>query len=138
MGQFEQDILTETVGKSILLELRKIRDMVPADFPFDVKKGSFLLQVESYLFSRIGEDSAGQMHTGRSRIDQGATVRRLYDRKRILGVLDRLNEFQGALIQKAAQHSTTILPGAVATELPSGSSHAESAARPPRSRTARP
>lgn len=107
----EQDILTEAVGKSILLELRKIRDMVPADFPFDVKKGSFLLQVESYLFSRIGEDSAGQMHTGRSRIDQGATVRRLYDRKRILGVLDRLNEFQGALIQKAAQHSNTIMPG---------------------------
>lgn len=107
----EQQILSVSVGQAILAELRLIRDMVPADFPFDVKKGSFLLQVESYLFSRIGEDSAGQMHTGRSRIDQGATVRRLYDRKRILAVLDRINEFQVALIQKASTHSGTIMPG---------------------------
>jgi argininosuccinate lyase len=107
----EQKILSASVGQAILAELRQIREMTPSDFPFDVKKGSFLLQVESYLFSKIGEDSAGQMHTGRSRIDQGATVRRLYDRKRILAVLDRINEFQVALIQKAAQHSSTIMPG---------------------------
>lgn len=56
----EQQILSVSVGQAILAELRLIRDMVPADFPFDVKKGSFLLQVESYLFSRIGEDSAGR------------------------------------------------------------------------------
>ncbi|WP_395607284.1 argininosuccinate lyase [Pseudomonas sp. B22129] len=107
----EQDILSVPVGQAILAELRRIRDMKPADFPFEVKKGSFLLQVESYLFSRIGEDSAGQMHTGRSRIDQGATVRRLYDRARILAVLDRINEFQLALIEKATQHASTIMPG---------------------------
>ncbi|MGY2167512.1 argininosuccinate lyase [Pseudomonas gingeri] len=107
----EQQILSKPVGQAILAELRLIRDLSPADFPFDVKKGSFLLQVESYLFSRIGEDSAGQMHTGRSRIDQGATVRRLYDRKRILAVLDRINEFQVALIEKAARHGDTIMPG---------------------------
>ncbi|WWX97362.1 argininosuccinate lyase [Pseudomonas tolaasii] len=107
----EQKILSVPVGQAILAELRRIRGMKPADFPFDVKKGSFLLQVESYLFSRIGEDSAGQMHTGRSRIDQGATVRRLYDRTRILAVLDRINEFQVALIEKATQHADTIMPG---------------------------
>lgn len=107
----EQKILERPVGQSILAEVRKIRDLAVADFPFDVKKGSFLLQVESYLFARIGEDNAGQMHTGRSRIDQGATVRRLYDRKRILAVLGRINEFQAALIQQAARHADTIMPG---------------------------
>ena len=85
--------------------------MDPAAFPVDPAKGSFLLQVEAYLFSRMGEDIGGQMHTGRSRIDQGATVRRLYKRNRILDVLDRLNQFRGALIQKAAAHSRTIMPG---------------------------
>lgn len=107
----EQGILTPPVGRAILSALRPVREMTPADFPFDVSKGSFLLQVESYLFARIGEDFAGQMHTGRSRIDQGATVRRLYDRNRILAVLDRINEFQVALIQQAERHTNTIMPG---------------------------
>ena len=107
----EQGILPRDVARAILQALLELRRMDPAAFPVDPLKGSFLLQVEAYLFSRMGEDIGGQMHTGRSRIDQGATVRRLYKRNRILDVLDRLNQFRGALIQKAAAHSRTIMPG---------------------------
>lgn len=107
----EQDILPKEVASTILKGLLELRRMDPAKFPIDPLKGSLLLQVESFLFSRMGEDIGGQMHTGRSRIDQGATVRRLYKRNRMLVVLDHLNEFRSALIEKAALHTRTVMPG---------------------------
>ena len=77
----EQEVLSREDGASILKTLKEIRDMGPGGFKWKPTKGSFLLQIESYLFSKIGEATGGKMHTGRSRIDQGATVCRLYARK---------------------------------------------------------
>ncbi|CAN7598050.1 argininosuccinate lyase [Polaromonas sp. LjRoot131] len=107
----EEGIISAGVGRAILQQLLGIRRMEPADFPTDVRKGSFLLQIESYLFAAIGEDVGGQMHTGRSRIDQGATVRRLYKRNRMLDVMDQLNGLQDAIAQQARRHARTIMPG---------------------------
>lgn len=107
----EQSILPRDVGQVILKGLLELRELGPEKFPTDPLKGSFLLQVESFLFSRMGEDIGGQMHTGRSRIDQGATVRRLYKRNRLLLVLSRLNDFRTALIAKAQEHINTVMPG---------------------------
>lgn len=107
----EEGILPKSTGRLILEQLLRIRAMQPADFPTDVRKGSFLLQVESFLFAAIGEDVGGQMHTGRSRIDQGATVRRLYKRNRMLAVMDRLNDLQDAIADQASRHACTIMPG---------------------------
>jgi argininosuccinate lyase len=107
----EEGIISSDVGRAILQQLLSIRSLKPADFPTDVRKGSFLLQVESYLFAAIGEDVGGQMHTGRSRIDQGATVRRLYKRNRMLDVMDRLNDLQDAIAEQARRHTRTIMPG---------------------------
>jgi len=107
----EQEILTRETGAAILRELAKLEGMDAAQFPIDVSRGSFLLQVEAYLFKSIGEDVGGQMHTGRSRIDQGATVRRLYKRNRILEVLGRILELQAVILKAARTHSRTIMPG---------------------------
>lgn len=107
----EQGILPRDVASAILKGLLELRDMAPSEIPMDPIKGSFLLQVEAFLFSRMGEDIGGQMHTGRSRIDQGTTVRRLYERNRLLDVVERLNLFRAALIDKAARHTRTIMPG---------------------------
>jgi len=107
----EEGIISEGAGRQILQQLTAIKGMKAADFPTDVSKGSFLLQIESYLFSAIGEDVGGQMHTGRSRIDQGATVRRLYKRNRMLDVLERLNDLQDAIALQASRHTRTIMPG---------------------------
>ncbi|SDG84141.1 argininosuccinate lyase [Bosea robiniae] len=107
----EQGILPRDVASAILNGLLEMRGMDPATIPMDPLNGSFLLQVEAFLFSRMGEDIGGQMHTGRSRIDQGTTVRRLYERNRLLDVVERLNQFRAALIDKAEKHARTIMPG---------------------------
>jgi len=107
----EEGIISHGAGRAILQQLLAIRRMRHEDFPVDVRKGSFLLQIESYLVAAVGEDIGGQMHTGRSRIDQGATVRRLYKRNRMLDVLERLNDFHDAVAAQAARHCRTIMPG---------------------------
>lgn len=107
----EQGIITRQAGAAILTQLAKLEGVKAADFPIDVAKGSFLLQVEAYLFGLIGEDVGGQMHTGRSRIDQGATVRRLYKRNRILEVLGRITQMQDSILELASTHSRTLMPG---------------------------
>jgi argininosuccinate lyase len=107
----EEGIIGRAAGRAILRQLLQLKTMRADDFPTDVRKGSFLLQVESYLLGAIGEDFAGRMHTGRSRIDQGATVRRLYERNRMLDVMDRLNALRAAIIDQAVRHARTIMPG---------------------------
>ncbi len=107
----EEGILARDAGAAILKTLLEIRDLSVDAFPVDPLKGSFLLQVEAYLTQRIGEDTAGRMHTGRSRIDQGATVRRRFKRNRMLAVMARVLQLQGALIAQAKRHARTIMPG---------------------------
>jgi argininosuccinate lyase len=107
----EQGIISKDVARVILSGLIELRNMSPDDFPIDPVKGSFLLQVEAYLFNRMSEDIGGQMHTGRSRIDQGTTVRRLYERNRMLDILELLNAFRDAVIAKSEKHASAIMPG---------------------------
>lgn len=60
----EQGILTREAGKAILSVLQEVRMIAPENFPIDPVKGTLLLQIEAYLFARIGEDVGGRMHTG--------------------------------------------------------------------------
>jgi len=107
----EQKILSEKDGAKILRTLNEINELGPDQFPTDPAKGSFLLQVEDYLFNKISEEIGGKMHTGRSRIDQGTSVRRLYKRDRLLDVIDRLIDLQAVILKVAENHSNTIMPG---------------------------
>ncbi len=107
----EQEIISSDAGRDILKQLLAARKLGSEEFPVDARKGSFLLQMESFLFASIGEDVGGQMHTGRSRIDQGATVRRLYQRNRMLNVMEQLTLLQTVIAEQAEQHAGTIMPG---------------------------
>ncbi len=107
----ERKILSKSDGRKILRRLGELVALGPDKFHTDPEKGSFLLQVEDFLFDALGEEIGGRMHTGRSRIDQGATVERLYARDRLLDVVDRLIDLQGVLIKVGARNATAIMPG---------------------------
>ena len=107
----ERKILSKRDGGKILKRLRELDALGPDKFRTDPKKGSFLLQVEDFLFDTLGEEIGGRMHTGRSRIDQGAAVERLYARDGLLDVVDRLIDFQGTLIRVGARNAKAIMPG---------------------------
>jgi argininosuccinate lyase len=68
------------------------------------------LNIEARLTQLVG-DAGKRLHTGRSRNDQVATDVRLWLRSEIDVIGGLLTELQRALVEVAAQHTETILPG---------------------------
>ncbi len=66
--------------------------------------------IESRLFELIG-DSAGKLHTGRSRNDQVALDLILWIKKRCSLINDLIIEFQKTLLEKSSAHIDTLIPG---------------------------
>jgi argininosuccinate lyase len=68
------------------------------------------LNIEKRLTALVG-DAGKRLHTGRSRNDQVATDVRLYLRHSIDEILFLIIELQKSLLDLAAQHTQTIMPG---------------------------
>jgi argininosuccinate lyase len=68
------------------------------------------LNIEARLTALVG-DAGKRLHTGRSRNDQVATDLRLWLRGEIDALAPLLAQMQRALLDVAAQHTETILPG---------------------------
>lgn len=107
----EQGVVPFTEGRALLQALMTLREEGPNVLAMDLNAGSLLHQIEEWLGQQVGTDVAGRLHTGRSRIDQGATVRRMFKRRYLLEVMQELRTVQDALCSLAAEHQTTIMPG---------------------------
>ncbi len=68
------------------------------------------LNIEARLTALVG-DAGKRLHTGRSRNDQVATDVRLWLRGEIDGLAELLTGMQRALVELAAQHDGTVMPG---------------------------
>ncbi len=68
------------------------------------------LNIEARLTELVG-DAGKRLHTGRSRNDQVATDLRLWLRGEIDHLAPRLAEMQRALVDLAARHTDTVMPG---------------------------
>ncbi len=66
--------------------------------------------IESALFDLIGE-SAGRLHTARSRNDQIVAVTRLWLLRRINEIISELKGFQKVLLQLGEKHAQDPMPG---------------------------
>ena len=106
-----QGIITEADGNAILEGLDRVED--------EIKSGAFIfsraledihMNVESRLREIVG-DAAGRLHTGRSRNDQVATDVKLWVRDALDGLDDALQSLQGALIDRAGEHASSVMPG---------------------------
>ncbi|MBM3559240.1 MAG: argininosuccinate lyase, partial [Alphaproteobacteria bacterium] len=86
------------------------RDIAAGNFTFKVALEDIHMNVEVALAERIGAP-AGRLHTARSRNDQVATDMRLWVRDAIDGLDARLAAVQAALLDQAAVHVATVMPG---------------------------
>ncbi len=68
------------------------------------------LNIEARLTQLVG-DAGKRLHTGRSRNDQVATDVRLWLRDEIDALAPLLSAMQRALVELAAQHADTVMPG---------------------------
>jgi len=68
------------------------------------------MHVEHRLSELIGP-TAGRLHTARSRNDQVATDIKLFVRSAIDETLERIDALEDALLARAEEHATTVMPG---------------------------
>lgn len=104
-------ILTASDVKKIITGLEQIRkEIKDGKFSFSRQLEDIHMNVESRLRELIG-DTAGRLHTARSRNDQVATDFKLYVRDTIDHFLTQLGTLQLALAQKANEHAEVVMPG---------------------------
>ncbi len=107
-----QGILSKLDGKKILRGLREIETLhQKGKFRLDTAKEDVHSNIESFLIERMGIESGGKVHTGRSRNDQIVLDMRLYLRDQVLEFLEGLIFLIQAILQRAKEHRLTIMPG---------------------------
>ncbi len=107
----DQEIIGADDGAAIRDGLDRIlKEIETGEFEFKTSLEDIHMNVESRLKDLIG-DSAGRLHTARSRNDQVATDFRLWVRDEIDRLDALLKDLQAALIDKAEAEAGTLMPG---------------------------
>ena len=106
-----QGVLSATDWADIRRGLAQIQQEIESgQFVWKLELEDVHLNIEARLTSLVG-DAGKRLHTGRSRNDQVATDVRLWLRDEITAVIELLQALQRALVEVAARHAHTILPG---------------------------
>ena len=86
------------------------QDIESGQFEWKLALEDVHLNIEARLTQLVG-DAGKRLHTGRSRNDQVATDVRLWMRDEIDAIRELLKNLQRALVDVAAQHTHTVMPG---------------------------
>ena len=106
-----QGIISSGDGEKILEGLDQVKGEIErGKFTYHAELEDIHMHVETRLMEIVGE-VAGRLHTARSRNDQVATDFKLWVRDAMDQIDLSLKALQSALIIKAEQHVTVILPG---------------------------
>jgi argininosuccinate lyase len=107
----KQGIIKDKEAELIVMGLISIREEIEqGKFPFRTDLEDIHMNIEARLIEKMGE--VGQkLHTARSRNDQIALDMRLFTKEAISQTIDRLVEFQRALLELAEANKDVIMPG---------------------------
>ena len=86
------------------------QDIETGQFEWKLELEDVHLNIEARLTQLVG-DAGKRLHTGRSRNDHVATDVRLWLRDEIDAIRELLKNLQRALVDVAAQHTQTVMPG---------------------------
>lgn len=107
----KQGIISADDGENIIKGLDTILSEIEAgEFVFSRALEDIHMNIESRLAELIGE-SAGRLHTARSRNDQVALDFRLWVKQTLQQVDVLLNELIATLLTKAEENTHTLMPG---------------------------
>ena len=106
-----QGIIPEHEAAAIVDGLMAVRkEIEDGDFPWRAELEDIHMNIERRLFETIGE-TAGKLHTARSRNDQVAVDVRLYVKEAIGDVLDAIQGLRVALVGLAEANPDAVMPG---------------------------
>ncbi len=106
-----QGIISEDEAAAIVDGLKAVRkEIEDCDFPWRAELEDIHMNIERRLFETIGE-TAGKLHTARSRNDQVAVDVRLYVKEAIGEVLAATHGLRVALVGLAEANADAVMPG---------------------------
>ena len=109
---FQKDIISKKAHGSIQAGLKKIqREFNLGRFTLDPGLEDVHMNIERYLANLYDEETAGVLHTGRSRNDQSATDVRMYLRWQCLQISESIGALIEALLAKASDTLKIVMPG---------------------------
>ena len=107
----KQRIIPNKDGKKIIYGLKKIKKEIDKNkFKFKEKYEDIHLNIEKRLFQIIGE-SAGYLHTARSRNDQVVTDFKMWVKNASIDINKTLDSLMRSIIKKASKNIDTVMPG---------------------------
>ena len=107
----KQRIIPKKDGSKIIKGLKKIEKEIEKNrFKFKEKFEDIHLNIEKRLFEIIGQ-SAGYLHTARSRNDQVVTDFKIWVKKASFDINDTLNLLIKSILKKAEKNIDTVMPG---------------------------
>jgi len=107
----KKKIIPKEDGTKIIKGLKKIKTEIDKNkFKFKEKFEDIHQNIEKRLFQIIG-DSAGHLHTARSRNDQVVTDFKMWVKKASLDINDTINSLIKSLLKKASRNIDTVMPG---------------------------
>ena len=107
----KQNIIPKKDGKKIINGLKKIkREIDKNKFKFKEKFEDIHQNIEKRLFQIIG-DSAGYLHTARSRNDQVVTDFKMWVKNASTDINNPLDSIMRSILKKASKNIDTVMPG---------------------------
>ena len=107
----KKKIIPRNDGIKIIKGLKKIKTEIDKNkFKFKEKFEDIHQNIEKRLFQIIG-NSAGYLHTARSRNDQVVTDFKIWVKKASLDINETINSLIKSLLKKASRNIDTVMPG---------------------------
>lgn len=106
-----QGIIGAADARALIAAILEIDAAGPDALPTDGTAEDLYSYFERTLIARLGPETGGRLHTGRSRNDLHVTSWRMALREKMLAVLDALAGFREAVLDQAARHPATVMPG---------------------------
>jgi argininosuccinate lyase len=107
-----QGIIPQPDADRIVEGLGAVREEIErGEFVWDQSQEDIHMAVEARLTEMIGAESAGKLHTARSRNDQVALDMRMFAREAIDRTAEMLRGLRSVLIAMSERHVDVILPG---------------------------
>ncbi len=106
-----QDIITADEQQKIEKGLLQIKDEIEKEqFVWDIRHEDIHMAIETRLTQLIG-DTAGKLHTARSRNDQVATDMAIYLREKNESIATKLKDIITTFASIAHKHTSSLIPG---------------------------
>ncbi len=106
----ENGLLDKTDAGSIISGFRYVKEnMQPDDIKGEME--DFYFNVERQMFKKIGSQTGGKLHVGRSRNDVAAVLNRMAARRSVWEIAQLLIELQTLLLKKAEENTETVITG---------------------------